>query len=142
MKNLLLIAVSILLLASAETPAKEVKTDEDVLRHMKTVLWPQAYRTQDVKLLDTILHDSFQMIDNDGNRSTKSAELDYISKNKSDPANFVYTIERLDIYDNQFAVVDGTGNTDSYQYKSSNYLIKVDGKWRAISSHVSGFKRK
>lgn len=48
--------------------------DEATLRHFKTVLWPQAYRTQDVELPERMLHDSFQMIDAEGNRSTKQGE--------------------------------------------------------------------
>lgn len=30
-------------------------SDEKTLREFKTVLWPQAYRTQDVELLDSML---------------------------------------------------------------------------------------
>ena len=118
------------------------ETDEVVLRHFKTVMWPTAYKTQDVQLLDKMLHPSFQMIDDAGNRSTKEKELDYIKNNHWNPRDFVYTIERLDIYEGRFAVIDGTGVSDTYQYKSSNYLIKEDGKWRAIGSHVSGYKEK
>ena len=59
--------------------------DEETLRHLKTVLWNQAYRNQDVELLDTILHESFEMIDAEGNRSTKQKELEYIANNIWDP---------------------------------------------------------
>ena len=83
--------------------------DEEVLRHFKTVLWPQAYRTGDVKLLDSLLHDSFEMIDADGNRSTKAQELDYVANNAWDPGTFEYRIERLEIFQGAFAVVDGHG---------------------------------
>lgn len=121
-------------------PLHADQTDEETLRHFKTVLWPQAYRTQDTELLDTLLHPSFEMLDDQGNRSTKAGELDYIENNSWNPANFRYTIERLDVYDGRFAVVDGTGTTDSYSYTSSNYLIKEDGRWQAIGSHVSGFR--
>ena len=38
-------------------PASVLADDYDELRHIKTVLWPQAYRTQDVELLDRILAD-------------------------------------------------------------------------------------
>ena len=123
-------------------PVAATETDEAILRHFKTVMWPTAYRTGDVQLLDQMLHPSFQMIDDAGNRSTKLKELDYIRNKQWNPQNFVYTIERLDIYDGKFAVIDGTGNTDTYQYKSSNYLIKEAGKWRAIGSHVSGYRKK
>ena len=123
-------------------PALASASDEQTLRHFKTVLWPQAYRTQDAELLDQMLHPSFEMIDNAGARSTKAEELEYIKNNAWNPGNFVYTIERLDIYEGKFAVIDGTGDTDTYTYKSSNYLIKENGKWRAIGSHVSGFREK
>ena len=116
--------------------------DEQTLRHFKTVLWPQAYRTQDVELLDQLLHDSFEMIDAEGKRSTKQAELDYVKNNKWDPGSFEYRIERLKIYDGAFAIIDGTGLAEKYTYKSSNVLIKENGEWRAVASHVSGFQKK
>jgi hypothetical protein len=114
-------------------------TDEATLRHFKTVLWPQAYRTQDTELLDSMLHDSFEMIDNAGNRSTKNDELEYVRDNPWDPGYFSYTIERLTIYDDM-AIVDGRGAASSYTYMSSNVLIKDDGRWQAVSSHVSGLE--
>jgi len=61
-----------------------------------------------------------KIIDDVGNRTTKEKELGYIRNNQWNPLNFVYTIERLDIYEGRFAVIDGTGDTDSYQYRSSN----------------------
>ena len=119
-------------------PAVSIADDYDVLRNLKTVLWPQAYRTQDVDLLDELLHDSFEMFDGEGNRSTKKEQLDFISKNQWDPGSYEYRIERLQIYQGTFAVIAGTGIAETYTYKSSNLLIKEDGVWRAIASHVSG----
>jgi hypothetical protein len=116
--------------------------DESVLRNFKTVLWPKAYLTQDTELLDELLHDSFQLIDVDGTRSSKQDQLEYVRSNKWNPGNFKYVIDRLDIYDGAFAIVSGTGIADSYTYTSSNVLIKEDGKWRAIASHVSGYESK
>jgi len=123
-----------------ETFAQENSIDKEVLRHFKIVLWPQAYRTQDTELLDSMLHKTFEMIDNSGSRSTKAEELETVRKFPWNPSNFRYTIERLEIYGSKFAVISGTGTTDTYQYKSSNYLIKEHGRWQAISSHVSGFR--
>jgi hypothetical protein len=115
--------------------------DEETLRHFKTVLWPQAYRTQDSALLDKMLHDDFVVIDNSGNVSSKAEELAWISENTWDPGEFEYRIERLDIYEGQFAIIAGTGLAETYSYKSSNALIKTDSGWRAISSHVSGVEK-
>lgn len=114
--------------------------DEQTLHHFKTVLWPQAYRTQDVKLLDRMLHDRFQMIDAEGNRSTKQTELDYVAREAWDPGEFEYRIERLEVFNGDTAIIDGTGVASTYEYKSSNVLIKEGGHWRAIASHVSGYK--
>lgn len=114
--------------------------DEAILREFKTELWQKAYRTQDTELLDRLLHDSFQMINGEGERSTKQDELERIRTTVWSPGNFEFRIERLDIYQGRFAVVDGTGVADKYTYKSSNFFVKEDGVWRAIASHVSGRK--
>ena len=135
--NRIVVAVSLLLMSYSS-----LADDEAQLRKLKTQLWNQAYRTQDVTLLDSILHSSFQMIDANGGRSNKEKELEYIQNNEWNPANFKYTIERLDIYENRLAIVDGTGDTDTYSYKSSNVLIKEDGRWQAVASHVSGYRTK
>jgi len=121
-------------------PVVTLADDYEELRNFKTVLWPQAYRMQDVDLLDRLLHESFEMIDDEGNRSTKKKELEHISNNQWDPGTFEYRIERLQIYQGSFAVIDGTGVAESYTYKSSNFLIKENGVWRAIASHVSGYR--
>ena len=64
--------------------------------------------------------------------------MERIRTTRWDPGNFEFRIERLDIYQGRFAVVDGTGIADRYTYKSSNFFVKEDGVWRAIASHVSG----
>ncbi len=116
--------------------------DEETLREFKTVLWPKAYRTQDVELLDRLLHDSFVVINDAGEASTKKGELEYIANNQWDKGEFEYRIERLDIYDSKVAIISGKGIASNYSYTSSNVLIKEDGRWQAISSHVSGIKEK
>ena len=115
--------------------------DEATLRHFKTVLWPTAYRTQDTELLDRLLHEDFELINADGERSSKQDEIAYIRDNAWDPGEFEYRIERLDIYQGSLAIISGTGVAETYTYKSSNVLIKEDGQWRAIASHVSGVER-
>ncbi len=132
----------LLLLPAAAIPAAAGDADDvATLEHLKTVLWPQAYRTQDVDLLASLLHESFEMIDADGRRSTRAEELDYVRDNAWDPGEFEYRVQRLEIYDGRFAVIDGIGIAGSYRYVSSNYLLKHDGRWQAIGSHVSGFER-
>lgn len=123
--------------------------DQDTLRHLKEVLWPKAYAEQDGKLLDAILADEFQMVDADGNWSSKREELDYISKNKPSHDSFVFTIKRLEVFENGTAIVAGEGTIKGKDkdgpyvmtYQSSNVLIKRGGQWKAIASHVSGIKR-
>jgi len=114
------------------------RSDEEQLRHFKTVLWPQAYREGDVDLLETLLHDDFEMIEADGNRSTKDDELAYVRDAKWDPGAFEYQIDRLQVFEERFAIVSGLGLTTAYSYRSSNVLVKVEGSWRAVASHVSG----
>ena len=133
--------LSILLFAVLLFNSPTISADDyEVLRHFKTVLWPQAYRTQDVELLDRMLDDSFEMIDGEGNVSTKQDELEWVRDNAWDPGSFEYRIERLQIYQGSFAVIAGTGVAETYTYKSSNFLVRENGEWRAIASHVSGYE--
>jgi ketosteroid isomerase-like protein len=125
------------------------KNDEAVLRNLKEIEWAKAYREQDTKLLDRILADEFQMIDNDGNWSNKKLELEYNKNNKPLYDSFRFEIKRLDIFENGTAIIAGTGHITGkdkdgeykIEYQSSNVLIKRNGIWKAISSHVSGVKR-
>jgi hypothetical protein len=125
---------------------KDTQKDEEVLRHLKEVEWPKAYREQDTALLDRILADEFKMIRSDGVRSTKKKELEYIKTHKPSYESFRFNIDRLEIFENNTAIVSGIGiinYTDSagpyeIHYSSSNVLIKRNGMWKAISSHTSG----
>jgi hypothetical protein len=127
---------------------KNREADELALRKLKTIDWPKAYREQDTLLLNLILADEFQMIDSDGEYSTKQEQLEYIKNHKPNYISFNFAIKRLEIFENNTAVVSGTGtiiNKDKegeYQleYQSSNIFIKRNGMWKAISSHTSGDK--
>nr|WP_299071198.1 nuclear transport factor 2 family protein [uncultured Allomuricauda sp.] len=118
--------------------------DKEILRNLKEVQWPKAYREQDTILLDAILGDDFQMIDAGGTWSNKSGELEWIKENAVRYDSFHYEIKRLDVLDNGTALICGTGHiqNDSTKtiYQSSNILIKRNGMWKAVASHVSGVK--
>ena len=122
--------------------------DEAVIRKFKTEDWPRAYRTQDTALLDRMLADSFRVVDDQGVWSTKKEEIDWLSKNPWKNDGFTYTIKRLDIFGGDTAIVAGEGlvrfetgeKPRQMRYQSSNVLVKADGVWRAVASHVSGAK--
>jgi len=137
--------ILLLLLAAAWAPlaaGDDPGSDEALLRQFKTELWPRAYRTKDVALLDRLLHDSFQLIDDNGAVSTKQQELERVATKAWDPGSFEYRIERLDIYNDNTAVISGQGIASTYSYRSSNVLVKEDGRWQAVASHVSGVQRR
>ena len=127
---------------------QEIESDIEHLTYLKEVEWPQAYREQDTALLNRILAEEFQMISASGSVYTKSDEMEYIKHNKPSYNSFRFEITRLDIFENETAVVSGVGHTEgvndkgSYRsiYSSSNILIKRNGYWKAIASHVSGIK--
>jgi len=125
-----------------QLPASE--EDRRQLRHLKEVEWPKAYREQDTVLLDLILGEDFQMIDADGNWSDKKFELDWLKKNAVAHDSFFYEIKRLDFPANGTAIIAGTGHitNDSVKtiYQSSNVLVKRNGVWKAVASHVSGVR--
>lgn len=141
----MLLALPSLPLAATEAG----RSDEAILREIKEVLWPRAYREGDVALLDRILAKEFQMVDAAGEWSNKAAELDYIAKNRPTYRSFRFEIKRLEILENGTAVIAGRGVViaaegdafGDFEYQSSNILIKRDGRWQAIASHVSGVKQ-
>jgi len=120
------------------------KEDHELLRHLKEVEWPKAYATHDTLLLDRILGEDFKLIDQSGNWYDKQEELEWIKHNATQHDSFYYEIKRLDVLPNGTAVICGTGHmfNDSTQstYQSSNVLVKYNGQWKAILSHVSGVK--
>lgn len=137
------------LLAFGSADAEETSADEAAFRELKESLWPKAYFEQDTALLDRILAPEFQMVDGDGNWSTKAAELDWVAKNKPGYDSLTFEIRRLDVFENGTAIAAGTGTIRGKdedgpyvgQYQSTNVLIKRDGQWRAVASHVSGYKK-
>jgi len=66
----------------------------------------------------------------------------WVAENEWNPGTFEYRIERLDIYDGRWAIIDGTGIAETYSYKYSNVLIKEDGRWQAVASHVPGYEER
>ncbi len=153
MKNILsLILLIIILLSCQENRESQIRTDTNIdlesekqnLRTLKEIEWPKAYREQDTILLDRILGEDFQMIGNDGVWSNKEKELEWIKNNAMNHDSFRYEIKRLEFLENGTAIIAGTGHiiNDSTKtiYQSSNILIKRDGLWKAVLSHVSGVK--
>lgn len=136
--------------ARTQPPAESRRAeDERALRELKQVLWPKAYFEQDTALLDRILADEFQRVDGDGNWTSKADELAWVANHRPAYDSLTFEIRRLDLFDNGTAIVAGRGvvrgrdeqGTYVAEYQSTNVLIRRDGVWRAIASHVSGYKR-
>ena len=143
--------LAVVLIALSPVPlGAEATSDAKILREIKEVLWPRAYAQQDVALLDSLLAEEFQMVDAEGNWSTKADELEWIRSNPPSYESLVFHIKRLDIFENDSAIVAGTGvitGSDergpyTVEYQSTNVLIKRDGAWKAVASHVSGVQKK
>lgn len=145
----LTVAAIFSVLALGRAVGADRAADEAAIRELKETLWAKAYFEQDTALLDRILAPEFQMVDDSGAWSTKAAELEWIAKNKPGYDSLTFEIRRLDIFENGTAIAAGTGtirgrdDKGSYvgQYQSTNVLIKRDGQWRAVASHISGYKK-
>lgn len=151
MKKLIPFCLIILLASCNGNSSSSPLTGDDYekLNHLKTVLWPKAYGEQDTVLLDQILHEKFQLIDDEGSKFSKADEMEYVSKYGPSYDSFEFEVKRLDIFENGTAMVSGVGtmkgidmNGQAYvtTYQSSNVLVKENGVWKAINSHVSGVK--
>jgi hypothetical protein len=120
----------------------DLAAEKESLQYLKEVEWPQAYREQDTVLLDRILGEDFQMVSADGNWSNKALQMERIKTAPMDHDHFSYEIKRLEILENGTAIIAGTGHivNDANEtiYQSSNILVKRNGIWKAVQSHVSG----
>lgn len=141
------ISLCLLVFALSFSCFSQSKTNDiQLLTHLKEVQWPKAYKDQDTTLLNKILAAEFQSIDASGFVSNKKKEMGYILKNKPTYSSFQFTVIRLDVFENNSAVVAGTstvkgiGPEGSYvmTYQSSDFFIKRDNRWQVVGSHVSG----
>jgi len=135
--------------ALASAAPADAANHEAELRHLKEVLWPQAYFEQDAELLDSILADEFQMVDAAGNWTSKSDQLERVRTSKPDYDSLVFTIKRLEVFADGTAIVAGEGTIRGVEqnrpyvatYQSTNVLVRRDGRWQAVASHVSGVRQ-
>lgn len=130
--------------ASNATPTFDRATAAEALRRIKCEDWPRAYREQDLVLLDRLLASEFESIDEHGAVADKADELAWLRRNALSLDAFVYTIHRLDVFDNGTAIVSGEGDIlddgSRTRYRSTNVFLHRDGRWQAIASHVSGVR--
>lgn len=142
--------IFILSLSNAYANSDKTTYEKDLayLTYLKQQLWPTIYKTSDVAGLDDLTHEDFVIVDANGVATSKPEELDFL-KTYSWPHNeFAYDIQRINIFENNTAIIAGQGKASGknekgdycFTYVSSNVLVKVSGKWKAIQSHVSGYK--
>lgn len=140
--SFLILPLFFLLSCQGIKPFIASESDRQMLQHLKEYDWPKAYHDQDTLLLDRILGQDFQMVDANGIWTTKTDELDWIKTHAIKSDSFRYEIKRLDFLENGTVILAGTGHSfqDSVYttYQSSNVLIKRNGIWKAVLSHVSG----
>lgn len=120
--------------------------DAEALRQFKLVDLPRAYKVQDTTTLRSLLHDRYERIGFDGERSNKDEEIARAGRQRPTYDTLWFEIHRLDLFDETTAIVSGTGRVEGrdaqgayrMSYLSSNVLLKVGGRWLLVNSHVSG----
>lgn len=152
-KIVLILLTVVQISCSSSNESKTLSTlngdDEGIIKNLKQTLYTKAYSARDTSLLDEILHDSFVLVDDNGDTYTKQDELSYIKNYESSFTEYTFEVERIDLFDNGTAIVFGKGimkgETSDGAYiathKSSDSMIKdANGSWSIIASHVSGVK--
>lgn len=146
--------IALALLATHLVPAiaSSCGAAEAVLRDIKLKTWPSFYRNQDVKGLAEFLHEDFHVVGADGSVSPRNDELAWVKKSSWNPTGFLYTVNSIVCPAPGVALIVGEGRFKArskdkaawieHRYVSSNVLVAVDGRWRAVSSHISGEQSK
>lgn len=137
-------------MSSSKADSGLAAEDEATLRTMKTTDLPKAYDEQDTMLLGQLLHEKYQLVDDQGGTYSKADEMIYVSKYPSSYESFDFQIQKLDLFDNGTATIFGVGTMKGKDvedgspytttFKSTDSFVKEDGRWQAIASHVSGVK--
>jgi hypothetical protein len=129
--------------------AESCGADEATLRQLKLEAWPGFYQRQDVEGLGRFLAPGFEVIGADGKATGREEELRWLAANPWRAEGFRYTIARVSCPVPGTAIVTGEGRSirraadgtpTEHRYTSSNVLVKRDGTWRAVLSHVSGVR--
>ncbi len=110
--------------------------------------WVKAYLEQDTALLNVLLHERYQLIDDNGDKYTKQDEMTYVSNYPPSYSSQEFEILEIDIIEMGAAVVlakstlKGTDGSEAYitTYTSSTSFVKISDQWQAINCHVSGVK--
>lgn len=152
MKKLFVFAI-VLSVISCTTSPKSVQNvvdsgDMDELTNIQKNQFVKAYLEQDSILLEGLLHDDYQLIDDNGDRYNKQDEVTYVTNYPASYSSQEYEILEIDIAQNGAAVViakatlKGTEGQEAYitTYTSSSTFVKMEGRWQAINTHVSGVK--
>ncbi len=122
--------------------------DVRALTRAKVETWRRFYQLQNAEGLRRFLADDFIVIDDEGNVSTKDAEVAWLARNAwKGPLDFRYVIDRISFLGPDAAIVVGHGSgtrigEDSVScietYRSSNVFRRIGGVWRPAMSHISG----
>jgi hypothetical protein len=144
------LAMLLACLSACDAPPGQSGRTMDVraLTRAKVETWRRFYQQQNAEGLRRFLTDDFIAIDDEGNVTTKDAEVAWLAKNAwSGPADYLYVIDKISFLGSDGAIVVGhgfgtrTGNgTGSCieTYRSSNVFRRVRGTWRPAMSHISG----
>lgn len=134
--------------AAAEDLSVSRQTAIAELTEIKINDWRRIYAERDAEALEKFLLDEFVVLTPVGKVSTKAEEVAFLRSTPRDgePSDFLYTIRDIIFAGDDTAVVFGHGDSTRktedgkpcrHTYWSSNTLKRVDGKWKALFSHVS-----
>ena len=140
----------ICLAGCATVSAPDRDADIQALTEAKVETWRQIYRDSDAAGLAAFLDDKFVFIPGGGDPLSKNDEVTYLRENDVDMApDFQFHVEDIIFTGPDSAIVYGIGkstreNDDgqpcAHSYRSSNTLIRKNGNWHPVFSHVSGAK--
>ena len=147
--GILLAAATVLSSGAACASASDREADIATLTEKKIVIWPKLYAERDADGLDAFLGDEFVVLNPDGTKRTKADELKFLRETPPDDeeSDFLYTIDDIVFPTDDMAIIYGHGDSTRetedgepchHNYWSSNTLVRREGEWKAVFSHVSG----
>ncbi len=106
-----------------------------------------AYVQKDLAALERLYADDYIVTDDSGETINKTQEIERLKSGNAVYESTSYEDVKVRVYGNVAIVagrgtVKGRGKNGTFhkQYFSTNIFVNQDGKWRAVTAHISGVK--
>lgn len=150
MKHLFIFALLVILCpgySSGQTGGKKTNPSDSLEQRLAQLKrdWGKAYVRRDAAFLENLLGAEYSVTDDAGQTANRAEIMADFHSGETTYEATSYEDAKVKIYGNVAIVagrgtVKGRGKSGAFhrQYFSTNVLVKRNGRWQAVATHISG----